>query len=536
MKIPRACGQFTQCFALIFSATAVVSMIRPFDRPTNCCGRPIEVEVPLGFIAVTVAVQELLSPDASALKGPTRPLDLFEEPAAAPPCAESAEMTTRQNLTAMTADGASFSVMVGSGENYLAAFCLAAGLGEVVAGLVTSAPLLAGAILQLISPWAVRRLGSHRRWVVFCASVQAASFLPLVAAALIGRISAPLMFFIAAFYYGAGLAGGPAWNSWVAHIVPPRVRARYFGRRTRTMQAGLLLGFLGGGTALQLTSSAGERLPVFAVLFAVAGTARFVSAYFLSTQSEPVRPAADAPPVSLLATFRRLRSCDEGRLLLYVICVQGGAQIASPFFTPYMLSQLHFSYATYALVIATSLTTKIITAPLWGRVAQRLGARRLLWLGGMAVIPLPGMWVLSSSVEYLMFVQVMAGAGWAAYELATSLMYFEAIAAEDRTSVLALLNTGHATATVAGSLFGGAILTMLGEVPNAYLAVFAASSLARFVTLPMLRSLKPPAEILPVEMTAAREAGYESTDEGATLPFSTGKDSSPRSNDFRRAA
>jgi hypothetical protein len=55
-------------------------------------------------------------------------------------------------------------------------------MGEVVAGLIACVPLLAGAILQLVSPYGVRTLGSYRRWVSACAAVQAASFIPLVVA------------------------------------------------------------------------------------------------------------------------------------------------------------------------------------------------------------------------------------------------------------------------------------------------------------------------------------------------------------------
>ena len=54
----------------------------------------------------------------------------------------------RRDLRAILMDGASFSVMVGSGETYLAPFVLAVGLGEVQAGFIASLPPLAGAVLQ----------------------------------------------------------------------------------------------------------------------------------------------------------------------------------------------------------------------------------------------------------------------------------------------------------------------------------------------------------------------------------------------------
>src|SRR6202011_3259909 len=53
----------------------------------------------------------------------------------------------RKDLRASVADGASFSVMVGIGETYLPAFVLAMGMGEIAAGLISSIPLLVGAVL-----------------------------------------------------------------------------------------------------------------------------------------------------------------------------------------------------------------------------------------------------------------------------------------------------------------------------------------------------------------------------------------------------
>jgi hypothetical protein len=53
--------------------------------------------------------------------------------------------------------------MVGFGETYPPAFVLAVGLGEIMAGLIASVPLLAGGLMQLASPAGVRILGSHKR-------------------------------------------------------------------------------------------------------------------------------------------------------------------------------------------------------------------------------------------------------------------------------------------------------------------------------------------------------------------------------------
>src|SRR5262245_27524517 len=80
----------------------------------------------------------------------------------------------REDVHASVGDGACVSAMVGLGETYFAAFALALGAGQTVAGLVATVPMLAGATLQLATPWFLQRVRSYRKWVVLFASLQAA--------------------------------------------------------------------------------------------------------------------------------------------------------------------------------------------------------------------------------------------------------------------------------------------------------------------------------------------------------------------------
>jgi MFS family permease len=405
----------------------------------------------------------------------------------------------RADLRSILGEGTAHSVMVGTGESYLPAFVLAMGMGQVAAGLVATIPLLAGAILQLISPAAVRFLGSHRRWVVVCASIQAASFLPLAAGALLGRLPLVAAFAMAAVYWGAGLGTSPAWSTWVATLVPPRLRAPYFSRRTRVNQIATLTGFVIGGLSLQWGATEDRLLLVFALLFFTASACRAVSTALLARQSEP-EPLPDGQrQVSLLEFTRRFRETGDGRLLVYLLSVQAAAQIAGPYFTPYMLRSLNFSYLTYVSLISLSFVGKAVALPALGRLAVRFGTRKLLWLGGVGIVPISGLWLVSNSLPFLMLVQVLAGAAWAAYELAMFLLFIEAIRPEERTSMLTNFNFAHSLATVAGSLVGGALLYGFGKQPETYLLIFALSFLARGATLVILSRVPgiPSEELLP---------------------------------------
>ncbi len=426
----------------------------------------------------------------------------------------------RRDLRAILFDGAAFSVMVGSGETYLAPFVLAAGLGEVEAGLIASLPPLAGAVLQLASPAAVRRLRSHKRWVVTCAFIQAASFLPLVAAALLGRIPAAAAFLVATVYWGAGMSTGPAWNTWVGTLVPRGVRAGYFARRTRVTQIGTVIGLLIGGGLLAAGKAGGWEMRAYAALFLLAGACRFASAGFLASQSEPVPMPSDFRHVPARELFRNLRRSHEGKLLGYMLAVQTAVQIAAPFFAPYWLKQLHLSYEEYMLLVAASFTAKILVMPALGGVARRFGARRLLWIGGVGIVPLASLWLLTENLSSMIGIQILAGAIWAAWELATLLLVFETIREEERTSILTTFNLANAVAMVAGSLVGGAILHQLGEQKHAYLLIFGLSSAVRLLTLPLLRRV-PDVRVLarPISTrTVALRAGEAVSDDRPVLP------------------
>ncbi|MGB2985108.1 MAG: MFS transporter [Phycisphaerae bacterium] len=394
----------------------------------------------------------------------------------------------RGDLCASTADGAAFSVMVGVGETYLPAFVLAVGLGEVLAGLTATIPMLAGAALQLLAPRLMRHAGSHRRWVIFCATLQAASFLPLTVAAVVGRISWFAVLLVATVYWAAGMATSPAWNTWMSRAVPRSLRARFFARRTRIAQMAVLFGLLVGGMTLHLASARGLPVWGFAILFGTACGSRLVSACFLARQQEPRSPVPVDQRVSLAAFAGRLGR-PEGRLLAYMLAAQTTTHLAAPYFNPFMLGELKLHYPTYMLLLGTAFLAKAIALPKMGRWAHRFGPKSLLWIGGIGIVPLPALWLLSTATVYLLTLQIVGGVVWACYEFATFLLLFETIRDDERTSVLTSFNLLNAVAIAAGSAAGGLLLGLAGEGRDAYMFLFLASSAGRLFTLPLLRTV-----------------------------------------------
>lgn len=397
----------------------------------------------------------------------------------------------RSDLSCSIKDSAFFSVMVGIGETYIPAFALALGLGEIAAGLVISIPMLIGGLLQMIAPWGAARLKSNRRWALLCVALQALSFVPLIFAALTGHASAWFIYASVSLYWAAGLACSPAWNAWMETVVPTRVRARFFALRTRLGQAGILLGFLSGGLILQYAKAHDSVLLAFAGIFSVAAICRAISVQYLFRQHESPVSHGVQRYVSPWELLRRIAAGGSERTLLYFLAVQVAVQISGPYFTPYMLKQVRLSYLEYVVLLAVSFLGKIAVLPLMGRLAHRFGTRWLLWLGGIGIIPVSGMWLFCHSFESILALQFFGGMAWAAYELAMFLQFFETIRRDERTSVLTFFNLANAVALAVGAAIGGGMLKLLGECPEAYLVLFAMSSLARALTLICLRLTSP---------------------------------------------
>jgi MFS family permease len=449
-------------------------------------------------------------------------------------------LQTRANLRASTADGAAFGVMVGAGETYIAAFALAVGLGEVSAGLVSSVPLMAGGILQLVSLRAVQWVGSEKRWVVLCAAMQGLAFVPLFIAALYGSVSLGVLLLIASIYWTGGLASGPAWNTWIESIVPGKIRPSYFAKRSRLAQLTTLIGLVGGGAMLQWAQMGDRALIGFACIFAIAGLFRMWSVYWLASHITPTpsprldrlnaippsktkRSQSEAPNTQALpATGSNATGTLSGwqvsgvRLLAYLVMVQGMVQISGPYFASYMLEELQYSYGGYVTLLSIGFMAKVAALTWWVHVAHRGGAKMLLWIGGMGIVPLSALWILSQNFYWLVFVQVISGTLWAAYELGFFLMFFEALPVKQRTRMLTYYNLANTSAWCGGALIGAWLLKSYGVSETGYYVLFAVSSVGRFAALALLIGVS--LRSVPALKIAVRVLGVRTASGGVDSP------------------
>lgn len=459
------------------------------------------------------------------------PTKFFREP--------SVGKSLRSNLRSSTGDGAAFGVMVGVGETYFPAFALAIGLGEVAAGLISSLPMLAGGLLQLVSLRAVDWLGSEKRWVLACAAIQGLAFIPLAVAGLIGSISLSTMLVVASIYWAAGLASGPAWNTWMQSIVPSRLRAKYFAGRTRASQFSTLAAFIVGGLLLQWSRGAELELLAFAGLFATAWFFRMVSVLCLARQEtlkdtisdfqRPSRPSAMAEHESKDFVRTPVADCSATgpisssgwKLLAFLVVMQGMVQISGPFFAPFLLEQLSYSYTQFVALLGVAFLSKGVALSLWASLAKKRGAGWLLWCGGLGIVPIAVLWCVSQNFVWLLFAQVLSGSVWAAYELGFFLLFFETLPLEKRTRMLTIYNFANTFAWCLGAAVGALILAQMGARHETYMLLFALSSIGRLFAVSLLLRAVPPSVSLklPVRNIGVRVLGMRPSSGGLDVPI-----------------
>jgi MFS family permease len=312
----------------------------------------------------------------------------------------------------------------------------------------------------------------------------------LAAMAVQRRVGITWLFAAAILYWAGGLAAGPAWNAWIEHLVPRPIRPAFFARRSRICQTCVLLGIVAGGILLRVWGASPQSKHIFALLFGLGACCRLVSSLLLACQTETrtwmrkePRPRSDIREI-----WSSIRTWDHHTkgLVIYLLAMQTAVYVSAPYFTPYMLHHLRLSYLNYMLLISLGFAGKALAAPWAARTARRLGADRLLWIGGLGIIPLSGLWLVSPSLVFLGLLQVMGGALWACYELSMLLLFFERIPKPQRVEVLSIYNVGNAAAMLVGSVLGGLILVSNPNSGPWFLIVFLTSSLLRLATLPLL--------------------------------------------------
>ncbi len=207
-------------------------------------------------------------------------------------------------------------------------------------------------------------------------------------------------------------------------------------------------------------------------------------------QHDPGRGAAGRPALSLAAALQPFRDRSARGLLVYVLAWNLAVGLAGSFFALYMLQNLRMGFTLVALHGIGLAAARVLTAPLWGRVIDRLGARPVLvaCAFGISAIPLCWLFPTPTFLWPLLIDAVLAGVLWGGHNLAMFVAPMTVTPERGRPFyVAAIAVTGGLAFTIATAC-GGILaqtlpreLIVLGQPVHNLQLLFIASALLRFV-------------------------------------------------------
>jgi hypothetical protein len=262
-----------------------------------------------------------------------------------------------------------------------------------VVGLLGALPFLAH-VLQLPAARLTARYGA-RRVALVAVAISRQAFLPL---ALLPFLPVPpgsaqaLLVAAAVLLHGLGIVCNNGWVAWMGELVPPRVRGRYFGRRTAIATAAGATATLAAGALLD----AGRTPAVLSALAATSCLAGVVSTVLMARQhgGRP-RPHAERTRLPFAAVLRRP---EPARLAVFLAVTGVASGLAEPYLVLFMLRERGLGFRLVAAHGVLAAGARVLAAPRWGRRVDRAGgAREVLALSTGLLATAPVLWLVAGA-------------------------------------------------------------------------------------------------------------------------------------------
>jgi MFS family permease len=377
---------------------------------------------------------------------------------------DAARHALRRSLKASVSEGIVAEVFTAcAGATVLTAWALALKLGPFLVGVMTALPFFAQ-FVQFPAAWLTSTFG-HRRVALTAVCLSRQVMLPLcvlpwLPLGLEGQQR--LLVGVAAVSAVLGVIGNNAWVAWMGELVPESIRGRFFGRRTALCTLGGTVASLVAGVLmdkLRPPEGVGLALPLLAGLACVAGV---VTTVLMTRQHDPA-PQREKVKLDFQVALLPLRDERARRVLVYQVAWNAAVGLSAPFYSFHMLKNLKMSFLTMALYLAAVAGMRMLTAPLWGKILDRVGAQPVLLACSLGIGFIPAIWLFPTATFLwpLLLDVLVAGVLWGGHGLAIFALPLSVAPRKGRPFYLAAFSTAGGLAYAAASAMGGGLASLL---------------------------------------------------------------------------
>jgi MFS family permease len=386
-------------------------------------------------------------------------------------------------------EGASFSIMDGFTSNFITPFALALNAGNGFISILSTLPSLLAAFSQLSVNWILRLFPKRKFLIILGILLQAFTWLPLVLLPYIipaeqNHLRLFLLFIIITLNAIFSALISPIWISMMGDIVPQNTRGKYFGKRNSIIGGvSFVATFIAGFTLNYLSPIIGLTL-TFSLMFLIAFIARLGSGYLFTKMEEPPLVMKKVDESNLISFLKKIKTDDYGVFVMYICAFGFAVNIASPFFTVYMLKDLQFSYTQFTLITSASIIFSFLTMKFWGRISDEVGTKKIMFLTGLLIPFIPLIWIFTTNFYMIFLIESFSGIVWAGFNLSSSNYVYDATDPHNRTKNVAYLNILRGILVFIGASIGGFLSTHLPTfgLGSSILVVFIVSAIIKIIS------------------------------------------------------
>lgn len=289
--------------------------------------------------------------------------------------------------------------------------------------------------------------------------------------------------------------GGASWLSWIATLVPVRVRGRYFGFRNSAASLTALIGvpLLG----LAVSAWPGGTIQGYGALLCVGVVVGLISigCQLFMADVNPQEQGSGVDVQKETGTVvegtpvnRSLLRLEPNflRFLLYISFWVFAVNVGSPFFNLFLLDNLDIDVSWVTIYGSIGAAANLLMMVVWGKLADRVGNRPLMVLVGVLVALTPLLWVGIGADAVSLWVwfpllHLLMGGTQAAIDLCTNNLQMDVAPLRNQSKYFAIAAAVAGVSGALGTTVGGFLASVpgFGGLP----AVFALSAVVRLLAL-----------------------------------------------------
>ena len=388
--------------------------------------------------------------------------------------------TTRRNLTWFWMDGMFASASDNIVVTYLVIYFLALGATQSQIGIMSSISSLGAALMLIPGAMLAERYGKRRNIVLSASGWNRLALLLLAMAPFI--IHSPLIILVVIGLSitrdAAANLNFPAWIAMTGDFVPIEGRGRFFSSRNFIMGiSGIIVTLLAGFLISSMKSPHGYQVSLVAACL-LGGLSLFSFSHIVD------RPKAlpyqqTQQKLALGALLREITTHRDFLIFAITTAIWNfSLNIAGPFFTVFLVKNLHANANMVALTTIASSIAAILIQRRAGDLNDLWGARKLTMICGLLIPVVPLMWIFATAAWNVIVINLFSGVLWAGYNLG-AFNYLLIVTPEKLRARYSAIYQIVVTVSLA---LGAALGSFIVANPNGFHAVFFWSAIGRWVS------------------------------------------------------